>query len=85
MLSIQRRRLCGLQRSFTQRTRPSLDEAAFVEWRAPLIGDPGAFLTITDRQEEEGTNTIPSATCSTAAFENDDSVQFAIVFKPGRN
>lgn len=60
-----------------------MSRAAFLEWREPLIEETGNYLSITTIKKATATNPDATRYVLHAAFENDSSVQLAIVFSPG--
>ncbi len=68
---------------FTDVFRESLKLSAFPEWRSPLIEVTGGFVALTNVKEPNEWDMDGGRWVFHAAFEADDSVQFAIVFKPG--
>ena len=65
---------------FTEALLESLDEGAYEEWRRPLVTSLGSFVAITDVEKAVTVNHAERFVFH-AAFERDESVQFAIVLK----
>jgi hypothetical protein len=60
-----------------------MDRQTFSRWRAPLIAETGDFVEITTIKKVTASNPDATRYVFRASFENDDSVQFAIVFAAG--
>jgi len=69
--------------SFTEALLADFDQAAFEEWRDPLITSIGQYGEIIDVTVKDGAGGVDNRYVFHASFDNDESVQFAIVFKPG--
>ncbi|MCJ7725751.1 MAG: hypothetical protein MUP76_05110, partial [Acidimicrobiia bacterium] len=69
--------------SFTNAFIDEMDEAAFQAWRAPLIASIGLYQEIIEATATDTSGGEANRHVFHASFDNDESVQFTIVFKPG--
>jgi hypothetical protein len=73
--------------TFTSRFTPAylaeMDEAAFEEWRAPLVETFGRYQEITDTRVTKGNDSDAVRYVFTVSFEKDAAARFSITLKPG--
>jgi hypothetical protein len=68
---------------FTPAYLAEMDEAAFEEWRAPLVETFGRYLEITDTRVTKGNDSDAVRYVFTVSFEKDAAARFSITLKPG--